>query len=106
MPAAKETGLEDCFGHGTIWFMPSLYESMNAALRAHWKAHDNRYPTFVLSPEDCDQLMAEIAKVREVFGPSAQDFPRDKFHGAKIELRAGAVPAIVSSDLQEVPLEL
>jgi len=81
--------------------MPSLYEAMNAALREHWKAHGNQYPSFVLSPEDRDALMHSISVVREVFGPSAQEFSRDHFHGARIELRPGAAPSIISAEGQE-----
>lgn len=86
--------------------MPSLYESMNAALRAHWQQHNNQYPTFILAPEQHGPLMDEIALVREVFGPAAAQFPRDKFHGAPIELRSGAAPAIRAVDGVETLLVL
>lgn len=92
--------------HGKISSMPSLYESLNAALQDHWKAHDKKYPTFVLSPEDRDGLMQQISIVREVFGPSAQNFEREKFHGALIQVRQGAAPSIISADGSERPLVL
>jgi hypothetical protein len=86
--------------------MPSLYEAMNSALQSHWKQHQNQYPRFILSPEDHAALMHEIAVVREVFGPSALEFPRDQYHGAPIELRPGAAPTVVALDGSETLLEL
>ena len=70
--------------------MATLYDTLVAALRQHWQAHDNQYPTFILSPEQHRELIDTIAIVREPFGESAAEFPKDRFHGAPLQVQEGA----------------
>jgi len=86
--------------------MSALYNHMVAALRAHWKAHQNVYPQRI---ELTDAALHELNAMRKLVNESMAFELRpgweSVFHG--VPLQGGRpVNALVAADGALVPLEL
>ena len=87
--------------------MATVYDAAVAALRAHWKAHDDKQPQkLALSPSHHD----ELTKLRRIglagLNVSADTLDADRFMGVPIERRDDALGVLVSVDGAAMPLDV
>lgn len=82
--------------------MASIFDTLITSIRAHWKAHDNKYPQAIrLTPAQVDELM-RLRRVGSSKPGSIVD--RTTFLGAKIEEDAATPGVIVAVDGTETAL--
>ncbi|MBB2777255.1 UNVERIFIED_ORG: hypothetical protein HNP28_002578 [Comamonas terrigena] len=85
--------------------MPNLYDSLVEALRAHWKAHDNAYPSCIeLTAADLQALNAERKLINDTMNFKQAYGWEDVFHGAKLQV--GATSCLVLASGERVPVAL
>lgn len=85
--------------------MPNLYDSLVEALRAHWKAHDNAYPSCIeLTAADLQALNAERQLIHGTTNFEQTEGWEDVFHGAKLQV--GATNCLVLASGERVPVAL
>lgn len=84
--------------------MAHIYDHLLAALKAHWKAHNNAYPQkFILSPADNEVLKNARGSINKaVTGKEFSDHAT--FMDVKIEVRDGSPGIVVAVDGTETPL--
>ena len=85
--------------------MPNLYDSLVEALRVHWKAHDNAYPSCIeLTAADLQALNAERKLINDTMNFKQAAGWEDVFHGAPLQV--GAANGLVLASGERVPLAL
>lgn len=83
-----------------------IYDSMTAALRDHWKAHDNAYPQrFELTQATLDALVAHRALINSTMNFTKRTALGTDFLGVPMEVSADG-DVMVASDGTRVPLGL
>jgi hypothetical protein len=84
--------------------MAHIYDHLLAALKAHWKAHNNAYPQkFILSPADNEVLKDARGSINKAV--TGKDFSTHAtFMDVKIEVRDGSPGIVVAVDGTETPL--
>lgn len=85
--------------------MPNLYDSLVEALRAHWKAHDNAYPSCIeLTAADLQALNAERKLTHGTTNFKQAEGWEDVLHGAKLQV--GPTSCMVLASGERVPVAL
>ncbi|MCZ2499270.1 hypothetical protein GN316_21140 [Xylophilus sp. Kf1] len=83
--------------------MSNIYEIAVAAIRDHWKRHDNRYPLkLVLSSEQHRSLMAQ-RKLGQIGIGTSDALPTDSFMGTPVEIDDSVPGTVVAVDGQVSP---
>lgn len=84
--------------------MAHIYDHLLAALKAHWKAHNNAYPQkFILSPADNEVLKDARGSINKAV--TGKDFSaHTTFMDVKIEARDSSPGIVVAVDGTETPL--
>lgn len=84
--------------------MSNIYDIAVAAIRDHWKTHDNRYPRkLVLSTAQHQALMGQ-RKLGQIGIGTANELPTDSFMGVPLERDDSTPPVVVAVDGQSTPL--
>lgn len=83
--------------------MSNIYEIAVAAIRDHWKKHDNQYPQkLVMSSAQHQSLMGQ-RKLGQIGIGTANELPTDSFMGTPIEIDDSAPGTVVAVDGAESP---
>lgn len=86
--------------------MSNIYESAVAAIRDHWKKHDNQYPRkLVISTAQHQSLMGQ-RKLGQIGIGTSNELPTDQFMGTPIEIDDSTPASVVAVDGEVSPLVL
>jgi hypothetical protein len=84
--------------------MAVIFRQVNNAYRAHWRAHDSKYPQkLVLTTSQADDLLL-CQRYGQVSFPGAQPPQRDRFNDRPIEITDSTPGEIVAHDGTVTPL--
>ena len=88
-----------------LGFMANLYDSLVAALRAHWTAHGNTYPQHIeLTAGDLQALNEERKLINDTMNFRQMPGWEQVFHGA--QLQVGEVNCLVLASGERLPVSL
>ncbi|MGN1055982.1 MAG: hypothetical protein ACI4QS_04610 [Comamonas sp.] len=83
--------------------MPNLYDALVAALREHWKIHNNAYPQRIeLTPEDLQALKQARQLVNQTMNFKLAPGWEESFHGTPVQ--AGNMSCLVDAQGQRIPV--
>ena len=84
--------------------MSNIYELAVAAIRDHWKKHDNQYPQkLVMSTAQHQSLMGQ-RKLGQIGIGTSNELPTDNFMGTPIEIDDSVPASVVAVDGTVSPL--
>jgi len=87
--------------------MANTYDAAVAALRAHWKAHQDKQPrALVLAPGQHDELTRMRRAGLAGLNVDASRMDANVFMGVAIERRDESPGLLIGADGAETPLEL